>query len=636
MASRFVRLLILIALIGLLMALFILPVRLSTHANTPSQSRSATQSTLLFAPWWNGSECDNTRYSQPIHLVTKGDLTYSDKGAGTSSYPVKDINGNIIAYDGIEVCAPRPAYDNVPDVYVKFVGQSAPQFEWECTELVMRYLYQVYNVAPYAADGKDVVSNFPINKYPGVIKKVQNDGKSPLPKAGDILSYDDNAPSNKAGHTSIVTGQVLNKRGQVVGINVIQQNSEHVTATLAVQPPTSTPSGTIKSFPYGKDGKYLMKVSRWLHVLSSSPSPTPTPSTTPIPSPTQPSTLTFTTVSSPAPGFGSTLLGVVAITPSNAWAVGSYDTTTSTSIIAETLTEHWNGTNWSIVPSPNPGNNQNGLAGVAAVSANDIWAVGSYKNITSSSVIIQPIIEHWDGTNWSIIPSPNPSPSNGNYIVDWSNLSGVAAVSADNVWAVGSYEESTSSGPDLEQKLLEHWDGNSWSILPSPSTDTNESLAGVGTVSLNDVWAVGSSVEHWDGTSWTNTLGIGGTGIAIVSANDIWAVGGSGQIISGKYITQPLTEHWNGTKWSIIPNPSTTCGCSLVGVAAISSNDVWAIGNGDAYTLIEHWDGTSWSIIYSGINSSNDSGLFGASADSANDVWVVGSNSARTWIEHGQ
>jgi hypothetical protein len=47
-----------------------------------------------------------------------------------------------------------------------------------------------------------------------------------------------------------------------------------------------------------------------------------------------------------------------------------------------TLTLHWNGSTWSVIPSPNPGGtnqgDQNVLYGVAALSAHDVQAVGYY------------------------------------------------------------------------------------------------------------------------------------------------------------------------------------------------------------------------------------------------------------------
>ena len=47
---------------------------------------------------------------------------------------------------------------------------------------------------------------------------------------------------------------------------------------------------------------------------------------------------------------------------------------------SQTLIEHWNGTTWSVVASPNVGTQLNGLNGVTAVSTSDIWAVGSDGN----------------------------------------------------------------------------------------------------------------------------------------------------------------------------------------------------------------------------------------------------------------
>jgi hypothetical protein len=68
------------------------------------------------------------------------------------------------------------------------------------------------------------------------------------------------------------------------------------------------------------------------------------------------------------------LFGITAISASNLWAVG-----VSVNNHTQTLIEHWNGTKWSIFPSPTPGTN-GGLSAVAASSAHNVWAVGSYSN----------------------------------------------------------------------------------------------------------------------------------------------------------------------------------------------------------------------------------------------------------------
>ena len=71
----------------------------------------------------------------------------------------------------------------------------------------------------------------------------------------------------------------------------------------------------------------------------------------------------------------------------------------------------WDGTSWSVVPSPNPGTS-NSLGGVAAISSTDAWAVGYW--LTGPHMLIsRTLIEHWDGRRWRIVPSPSVRASNG-------------------------------------------------------------------------------------------------------------------------------------------------------------------------------------------------------------------------------
>ena len=57
------------------------------------------------------------------------------------------------------------------------------------------------------------------------------------------------------------------------------------------------------------------------------------------------------------------------------WAIGFHD--------AATLTEHWDGTSWKIVHSPNPGNLENRLSGVTALSDGTAAAVGFQEDSTT-------------------------------------------------------------------------------------------------------------------------------------------------------------------------------------------------------------------------------------------------------------
>src|SRR5207249_2791426 len=97
--------------------------------------------------------------------------------------------------------------------------------------------------------------------------------------------------------------------------------------------------------------------------------------------------------------------------------------------------------------SPNPGSMFNNLMAVSTVSTNDVWAVGSYRNSGGPD---QTLVEHWNGTQWTVVPSPNSEPS-------YNYLFGVAVVAANDVWAVGTYNGYGG------RTLILHWDGAQWS-----------------------------------------------------------------------------------------------------------------------------------------------------------------------------
>ena len=170
------------------------------------------------------------------------------------------------------------------------------------------------------------------------------------------------------------------------------------------------------------------------------------------------------------PGNFDELTGVAVLSSCQAWAVGNYS--------GGTLIENWDGTAWTQQPSPSPGNAGNALRGAAATSATDAWAVGDYST-TADPTQSQNLIEHWNGTAWTQVPSPSPGGTNG------SALSGVAATSPTSAWAVGSYS-------NMDKTLILHWDGTTWTkvVSPNPSPLANE-LFGVAATSAANIWAVG-------------------------------------------------------------------------------------------------------------------------------------------------
>lgn len=197
------------------------------------------------------------------------------------------------------------------------------------------------------------------------------------------------------------------------------------------------------------------------------------------------------------PSSNGFLQAVTAVSTNDVWAVGYFVTFPNRT----TLITHWNGLTWDIVSSPNVPSAPNELANVAAISANDIWAVGYVGNLPNE----QTLTLHYDGTSWTRISSPNLGPqSNG--------LRAITAISTNDVWVAGFYYEGNYSTPF--HTLIEHWNGTNWSIVPSPDpAATQAQIVGLSAVSANDVWAVGglravpgpyrTLIKHWNGSTWS-------------------------------------------------------------------------------------------------------------------------------------
>ncbi len=140
-----------------------------------------------------------------------------------------------------------------------------------------------------------------------------------------------------------------------------------------------------------------------------------------------------------SPGF---LWGVACPGPANCMAVG---------VSKGTFAESWNGVEWSIIPTPNvPRAAQGELDGVACSNPSDCTAIGD--GFTSSTV--STLVENWNGSKWSIVPSPSPPAAFG------IRMRGVACA-ASSCLGVGSY----STGAAKSLPITEHY---GWSIVPNP------------------------------------------------------------------------------------------------------------------------------------------------------------------------
>jgi hypothetical protein len=337
------------------------------------------------------------------------------------------------------------------------------------------------------------------------------------------------------------------------------------------------------------------------------------------------------------------LSNIAAVASNDVWAVGSrVDEGKQTE---QTLLQHWDGQQWTVVAGPNPSNRRTALRTLAAVASDDVWAGGSYLDTNGTD---RTLILHWDGTNWRQIPSPNLS-SGDNVIT------GLAAVSASDVWAVGiNYPPDSGAGT-----LTLHWDGRQWTPVPSVSVpNVNNYLGAVTALGPNDVWAVGSTrqfeangttaalAEHWDGQGWqivpTPYLADNQSLEAVVglAQNDVWAVGS----FHSDSAEGTLIQHWDGQHWQTVAGPSPAERPMLSGVAAVNSKDIWAVGayvppnsltsrgTGSAPTLL-HWDGTTWALV-ANLPVRENSGWYAVAALPAGEVWAVGYAGSAELIGH--
>jgi hypothetical protein len=168
----------------------------------------------------------------------------------------------------------------------------------------------------------------------------------------------------------------------------------------------------------------------------------------------------WTSVSVPQTGNNAELNGMSARTSTDAWAVGTFYTTSST-ISAFAL--HYNGGSWAVTVLPQPavtGPSSPILHGVTAVASNNVWAVGENEEVPGLGITT--LIEHWNGSAWSIVPSPTPGA--------YPRLNAIAARSASDVYAVGFNEPSVNGG--VQQGLILRWNGSTWSADTDPTAGT--------------------------------------------------------------------------------------------------------------------------------------------------------------------
>ena len=298
------------------------------------------------------------------------------------------------------------------------------------------------------------------------------------------------------------------------------------------------------------------------------------------------------------------LLSVSAVSSNDIWAVGYYDINATNLHDLATLAEHWNGTSWSKVTTVNPTVGALFL-GVTTIATNDVWAVGQYFNFGTFSW--NTLTEHYNGSTWSVVPSANSS------TLDYNELDTISAFSSTDIWAVGLHAPVNGDGSlGTFQSLAEHWDGISWTVVSTPNTATGDNaIVGVNALEANHAVGVGSG-NFVNGSApeqaeaWNLTLG-GSTNVVLNaspsdngfesvarSGDGVWAVGFASANTSSPLQAMVWQANWNtGTHtltWAASPgasdSPSSTFNF-LTGVAAVSPSVFWAVGTEDTNTNVD-------------------------------------------------
>jgi hypothetical protein len=242
---------------------------------------------------------------------------------------------------------------------------------------------------------------------------------------------------------------------------------------------------------------------------------------------------------------------------------------------------------WTITPTPNPvGSTISRLRGVACLSSKECTAVGY---ASSGSGGYSTLIEHWDGSNWAIVPSPNVEGVSQSYLND------VFCLSAGDCWAVGA-----SQGGKPVAALAMHWNGTAWSINSPPGL-ANSLLDVACTSSSSCVAAAGGFlVARWNGSTWSQESLPAPEGAKAGVANGISCTSASACVLVGSYTTSapykvsPLAERWNGSTWSVQTTsypPGEVEEPKFVGTACTSATACTAVGNYRSSA------GTSWSLL---------------------------------------
>lgn len=277
--------------------------------------------------------------------------------------------------------------------------------------------------------------------------------------------------------------------------------------------------------------------------------------------------------------------------------------------------QRFNGTSWAVQPIAVPDGTQGAnLRSVSCTSATACTAVGGYATQSSRAAEPDnPLIARWDGSSWTQQPAAPPN----TYVFGYTALGSVSCASATSCTAVGAKPYAgTGMAP-----LVQHWDGTSWSVqyASTPAGSIDAWLYGVSCLT-SGCTAVGGSTTSLGrtldapsatlaerrteaGTAWQIQRTVDAVGAGDGALNDVSCVSATwcaavGTWFGGKSATV-LAQRWNGTSWAIQSGAPVDSGnAALSGVSCSAANACTAVGEATVRNrrqpLAHRWNGSSW------------------------------------------
>lgn len=174
----------------------------------------------------------------------------------------------------------------------------------------------------------------------------------------------------------------------------------------------------------------------------------------------------------------------------------------------EAFTAHYDGSRWTEQVAPSPAHD-NRLVSISGVASDDVWAVGFSNDASGLREPLAEHWDGSTWTQVSLATSAADDvwdPPRA----DHSSFTSISAVSTAHVWAAGDSGFVKGDGSQGKVRtLIEHWDGTRWSIVQSPTPRRQNYVYGISADSRKDAWLVGAKttkgamfVEHWNGTAW--------------------------------------------------------------------------------------------------------------------------------------